>query len=133
MTLRRYFIAIGCAVALSAATAPAASVYAGLLGVGIQNTWPVGDDRLSLGGKLEGGILNEFGLSPQAVLRYDVPSQTVPLYLQLGLGGRLKVGDQAKVQPFGSVSIGVQIDKYHILLQLPGYPVIGLEFPVDSL
>lgn len=133
MNLRRYLIAVGCAIAFGAATAPASSVYAGLLGVGIQNTWPIGDDRLSLGGKLEGGILNDFGLSPQAVLRYDVPSQAVPLYLQLGLGGRLKVGDKAKVQPFGSVSVGVQINRYHLLLQLPGYPVIGLEFPVDSL
>jgi hypothetical protein len=133
MKLRRYLIAIGCAVALSAAAAPAASVYAGLLGIGIQNTWPVGENRLSLGGKLEGGILREFGLSPQAVLRYDVPSQTAPIYLQFGLGARLKVGDEAKVQPFPSVSIGVQIDRYHLLLQLLGYPVIGLEFPVDSL
>jgi hypothetical protein len=108
---------------------------AGFFGVGVQTTRPLGEDRFSIGGKLEAGFLDNFAISPQAILRYDVVD--APLYVQLGLGARMRLtgsdnrwGGNSTISPMGSLSFGFKVDRFNILVQLPGYPIIGLEFPL---
>ena len=133
------------ALALLLTCAPAAhalsSVYVGIAGVGMQMTTPLAD-QFSWGVKGEAGFLNAFGMSAQGILRFDVPSDEIPLYIQLGFGAHIRVADgfsdtawgaygSNRVSPAGSLSFGAKLDNYNVLLQLTGYPVIGLEFPLN--
>jgi hypothetical protein len=34
------------------------------------------------------------------------------------------------VEPWGSLGFGAKVEKWSILLQLPGFPIIGLSFPI---
>ena len=126
--------AIALTLLLSLATSAQAisSVYAGIAGVGVQTAHPFAD-RFSWGLKGEAGLLDAFGLVGAGLIRFDVPSQDLPLYLQLALGARFRVSDTAKLQPWVSLGIGAKIGRYNVLLQLPGYPIIGLEFPIGGI
>lgn len=126
--------AVALTLLLSFATSAQAvsSAYAGIAGVGIQTTQPLAD-RFSWGLKGEAGLLDAFGLVGAALLRYDVPSESLPLYVQLGLGARFRVSDTAKLQPWPTLGFGAKIDRYNVILQLLGYPVIGLEFPIGGI
>ena len=130
MRLRSILATTACLFALTTAAPAQNSVYAGVLGVGMQTATPI-TDVVSWGLKGEAGFLYVFGLDAQALLRLYVPSSDMPFYVQLGVGARLKVADETKVQPWGSLGIGAEIGGYNVLLQLPGYPVLGLEFPMD--
>ncbi len=125
--------AIALTLLLSFATSAQAisSVYAGIAGVGIQTAHPLAD-RFSWGLKGEAGLLDAFGIVGAGLIRFDVPTEDIPLYLQIALGARFRVDDNAKVQPWGSFGIGAKIGEFNVLLQLPGYPVIGLEFPLSG-
>ncbi len=126
-----YAVALTLLLTVAGSAQAVSSAYAGIAGVGVQTAQPLAD-RFSWGLKGEAGLLDAFGLVGAALIRFDVPSQDLPLYLQLALGARFRVDDNAKVQPWGSFGIGMKIDKYNVLLQLPGYPVIGLEFPLGG-
>ncbi len=130
MRFRSILATMACLFALTTVASAQKSVYAGLAGVGMQTATPI-TDAVSWGLKGEAGFLDGFGLGGLALLRLDVPSSDMPFYVQLGVGARLKVADETKVQPWGSLGVGAEIGGYNLLLQLPGYPVLGLEFPMN--
>ncbi len=106
----------------------------------MQMTAPLAD-QFSWGIKGETGFLNTFGASAQGLLRFDVPSDEIPLYIQLGFGAHIRISDKYDNSAWGtygsnrvgsivSLSFGAKFDNYNVILQLPGYPIIGLEFPL---
>ena len=102
--------------------------YFGVLGVGASLTQPL-VDNFEWGGKVEAGYLGKwFGTSAQGLVRYNIPVENVPVFVQLGLGAHLEF--DGKLSPWGSLAFGARFDKWNVLLQLPGYPVIGLSFPL---
>lgn len=143
--MKRRHVLHAFALTLVLMCAPAAhalsSVYVGIAGIGMQMNAPLAD-QLSWGIKGEAGFLNSFGMSTQALLRFDVPSDEIPLYIQLGFGAHIRISDRYgdgdwgpygsshRVSPIGSLSFGAKFENYNVILQLLGYPVIGLEFPL---
>ena len=121
------------ALAFAVLTATPASAegtdwYVGLAGGGIALTQPLTGD-FEWGGKAETGYLGKwFGASAQGIVRYNLPVEDVPVYVQLGIGAHVEFG--GKLLPWGSLGFGARFGKWNAIIQLPGYPVIGLSFPL---
>jgi hypothetical protein len=129
MKTRRIFLAIGMTFMLSSASYAGQSAYVGLAGIGVQTVHTI-DGPFSWGLKGEGGYISDFGLSGQGLLRFDLSGADLPLYLQLGLGAQLKLTGNTGVKPWGTLGIGAHVGDMDLLLQFPGYPIIGIEFPM---
>jgi hypothetical protein len=115
-------------VALTATVSQAGTnAYVGLFGGGASMTQTI-DGPLDWGLKAEGGYLGKYiGGSAQVLLQYNLPTKT-PVFLQLGLGAL--VNTDAEVKPWGTFAVGAKFNKYTVLLQIPGFPVLGIRFPL---
>lgn len=121
-------LALALLVTSSAEGAWSKDAYVGLVGAGASMTQPLGE-RFDWGLKAEAGYLARFtGASGQALVRFNVPD--TPVFVQLSAGALYSVGSSSGLKPWGSLGFGAKVDKWSILLQLPGFPIIGLSFPL---
>jgi len=116
-------------------TGTSAEWYIGLLGAGVSMTSQLArQPHLNWGVKVEGGYLpsTNVGVTMQGLLRLYVPiSGRDRLFLQGGIGALLSTDTDHHVDPWGSVGIGARIqNSWGLLLQYPGFPVVGIMFPL---
>jgi hypothetical protein len=116
-------------VALTATVSQAGTnAYVGLFGGGASMTQTI-DGPLEWGVKAEGGYNGmHIGGTAQVLLQYNLPTKKVPVYLQLGIGPL--INSDAEVKPWGTFAVGAKLGKFDVLLQIPGFPVLGIRFPL---